>query len=86
MADLVLQKYDSFNAVYDMLLTLNEGVMSEPVLASALNLPPDIAQELVSFVLAEGFVRTDLSENSLRISLLGCDFLKEFEGMKKFLS
>lgn len=86
MADLVLEAYDRFVVLYDLVALVNDDVTGESALASAVHLSPDVVNELLSFMLAQGFVKTARSDSEFRITTLGSNFLQEFQGMRRFLS
>jgi len=86
MEHLVFDPYDRFNVMYDLLSLVNENVTTESAIVSAMQISPGIVQELVSFTLFQGFVKADRSDKKFRITTLGCDFLRQFRGMRKFLS
>ena len=81
MADLVLDAYDRFVVLYDMLALVNENVTGESA-----HLPPGVADRMLAFMLAQGFVKTAGSDSEFRVTTLGSNFLREFQGMRKFLS
>jgi predicted transcriptional regulator len=72
--------------LYDLVALVNDDVTSESALASAVHLSPNVVNELLAFVLAQGFVKTYRSDNDFKITELGANFLQEFQGMRKFLS
>jgi predicted transcriptional regulator len=84
MANLVLT-HDRFAVLYDLVALVNDGVGTKYELASAVQLPPDVVNELVSFILGQGYVKTR-SDSEFRITVLGSNFLREFRGMRRFLS
>ena len=86
MADLVLDAYDRFVVLYDMLALVNENVTGESALASSAHLSPGVAGQLLAFMLAQGFVKTAGSDSEFRVTTLGSNFLREFQSMRKFLS
>ncbi len=86
MSSMVLEKLYSFNVIYDFVSLVDEDVSTESSLALAMRLPLAIIGACVSFTMAEGLVRTDHSEMKFRTTALGRSFLREFQGMKKFLS
>jgi predicted transcriptional regulator len=86
MSDLILDAYDRFAVLYDLVALVNDGVASESALASAAHLSPKIVNELLSFMLEQGYVKTGRSDSEFRITALGSNFLQEFRGMRSFLS
>ena len=68
MAELVLEAYDRFVVLYDMLALIDEKVTGESAPASAVHLPPGVVNELLSFMLAQGFVKTVRSDSELRVT------------------
>lgn len=85
MADLVLA-CDRFAALYDMLVLMDENVTNESELASSAHLSTGAAGQMLAFMLAQGFVKTAGSDSEFRITTLGSNFLRDFRGMRKFLS
>jgi predicted transcriptional regulator len=86
MANLVLEACDRFVVLYDLVALVNDDVPTESALASAVHLSPDVVNELLSFMLAQGYVKTARSDNEFKITALGSSFLQEFRGMRRFLS
>jgi predicted transcriptional regulator len=86
MADLVLDAYDRFVVLYDTLALVNENVTGESALASSAHLSPGVAGRMLAFMLAQGFVKTAGSDSEFRVTALGSNFLREFQGTRKFLS
>lgn len=86
MSSMVLEKLYSFNVLYEFVSLVDEDVSTESSLALAMRLPPAIIGACVSFTMSEELVRTDHSEMKFRTTALGRSFLREFQGMKKFLS
>jgi predicted transcriptional regulator len=86
MAELILETYDRFVVLYDLVALIKDGVAEESVLASAVRLSSDIVGQMLSFMLAQGFVKTARSDSELKITALGSSFLEEFQGMRRFLS
>ena len=85
MADLVLA-YDRFAVLYDMLALMDENVTGESDLASSAHLSPGAAGQMLAFMLAQGFVKTAGSDSEFRTTTLGSNFLRDFQGMRNFLS
>jgi predicted transcriptional regulator len=85
MANLVLT-YDRFAVLYDLVSLVNDGAGSKYELASSVRLSPDVVNELLSFMLERGYVKTVRSDSDFRITVLGSNFLQEFQGMRRFLS
>ena len=85
MANLVLE-CDRFAVLYDLVALMNDGIGSEPVLASAVELQANVVSELLAFMLKHGYVKTARSDSEFRITALGSKFLDEFQGMRKFLA
>ena len=85
MADLILETYDRFSAMYDIISRLSEESMSESGLASELQLSDAIIQKMISIMLREGFLKAGLSDNGLRLTSQGFEFLEQFAGIRKFL-
>jgi len=65
---------------------MNDGIGSEPVLASAVELQANVVSELLALMLKHGYVETAGSDSEFRITALGLKFLYEFQGMRKFLA
>ena len=86
MTNLILEAYDRFVALYDLVALINDSVTEEPALASAMHLSPDIVSQVLSFVLAQGFVKTAGRDGEFRVTTLGSKFLQDFQGMRRFLS
>ena len=86
MADLLLETHDRFMTMYDALVLLNQNKQDESVIASYMHLSLSTAQQLLSFMLAQGFVKTAGSDTEFKITTLGSSFLHDFNGMRKFLS
>ena len=86
MTDLILEAYDRFAVLYDLVALIHDGVAEESALASAAHLSPDIVSQILSFMLAQRFVKTAGSDSEFKITALGSSFLQEFQGMRKFLS
>ena len=85
MANLVLT-YDRFAVLYDLVSLVNDGAGSKYELASSVQLSPDVVNELLSFMLERGYVKTVRGDSDFRITSLGSNFLQEFQGMRRFLS
>nr|AFK24886.1 hypothetical protein Josef01_05d18_38 [uncultured archaeon] len=87
MANLILEEAcDRFSVLYDLVALVNDDVASKSALASAVHLSHDVVDELLSFMLAQGYVKTTRNDSEFRITALGSNFLQEFQGMRKFLS
>jgi predicted transcriptional regulator len=85
MADLVLETYDRFVILYDLLALVKENATGES-LASVARLSPAAASQMLEFMLAQGFVRTVRSDSDFRITALGSAFLRDFKDTRRFLS
>lgn len=86
MENLLLETYDRFVVLYDLVALVNDGIASESLLASAVHLSPEVVNELLSFMLAQGFVKTIKSDSEFKTTVLGSNFLRDFGGMRRFLS
>lgn len=86
MADLILEAYDRFVALYDILALVDEKAAGESELVHALQLSPAIVSQMVAFLIMQGFVKTTGSDSEFGVTALGRNFLQEFEGMRRFLS
>ena len=85
MADLILDTHDHFSAMYDIISRLGEKSISDSELASELQLPVSLVQKMTSIMLREGFLKTGLSDNGLRLTSQGFEFLEQFAGIRKFV-
>jgi predicted transcriptional regulator len=85
MVNLVLT-YDRFAVLYDLVSLVNDGAGSKYELVSSVQLSPDVVNKLLSFMLEQGYVKTVRSDSDFRITVLGSNFLQEFQGMRRFLS
>jgi predicted transcriptional regulator len=85
MADLVLETYDRFVILYDLIALVKENETGES-LASATHLSPATVNQMLAFMLTQGFVKTVSSDSDFRITALGSTFLQDFKGMRRFLS
>lgn len=85
MADLILETYDRFSAMYDIISRLSEESLSESELASSLQLSTTIIQKMISLMLREGLLKTGIADNGLRLTSQGFAFLEEFAGLRKFV-
>jgi len=86
MTDLILEAHDRFIVLYDLVALINDDVADETALASAAHLSPDAISQMLSFMLAQGLVKTARSDSEFKITALGSSFLQEFQGMRRFLS
>ena len=86
MTDLVLETYDRFVVLYDLVELVGEGVAGESELSSSVNLSQGVVSQMAAFMLGQGYIRTARSDAELRITALGSNFLKEFQGMRRFLT
>jgi predicted transcriptional regulator len=86
MTDLLLEACDRIVVLYDLVALVNDDVTGKSALASAVHISPDVVSQMLSFMLAQGFVKTVRSDNEFRITALGSSFLQEFQGMRRFLS
>jgi predicted transcriptional regulator len=85
MADLVFKAYDMFVILYDLLALVKENTTSES-LTSAVRLSPSAVSQMMSLLLAQGFIKTARNDSEFRITALGSNFLRDFQGMRRFLS
>ena len=85
MADLLLDTYDRFAVLYDMLVLVNDRIAGS-ALAASVNLSPNTTDQLLTFLLAQGLIKTAGSDSDFKITTLGSNFLREFQGMRKFVS
>jgi predicted transcriptional regulator len=85
MADQILETYDRFVVLYDLIALVKENNTGES-LASAAHLSPGEINQMLEFMLAQGFVKTTGSDSDFRITALGSTFLQDFKGMRRFLS
>lgn len=86
MTDLVLEAYDKFSLLYDLVALVGEGTGGETALAASVRLSHDVVRRMLAFMLEQGYVKTARSDGELKITVLGSDFLRDYEGMRKFLS
>jgi predicted transcriptional regulator len=86
MTDLVLEAYDKFVVLYDLIALVDDDVNGELALASAVQLSPDVIGQMLAFMLAQGYVKTVRSDSEYRVTALGSKFLQELQGMRRFLS
>lgn len=87
MTDLVLEKtYDRFVVLYDLLALVQQENVTSESLAPAVHLSLGAVSQMLSFMLAQGFVKTVRSDSEFKITTLGSNFLRDFEGMRRFLS
>lgn len=86
MTDLVLESYDKFALLYDLVALVGEGTGGEAALASSAGLSRDIVSQMLAFALEQGYVKTARSDSEFKITVLGSDFLRDYAGMRKFLS
>jgi predicted transcriptional regulator len=86
MTDLILEVHDRFAVLYDLALLIEDGVAGEDTLASSTQLSRNVVRELLMFMLAQGYIKTIKSDSEFKITVLGSKFLRDFEGMRKFLS
>nr|AFK24834.1 hypothetical protein Josef01_02j05_45 [uncultured archaeon] len=88
MTDLVLKEetYDRFVVLYDLVGLVGEGIATESALASSARLSQDVVRQMLAFMLGQGYIRTTPSNGEFRITALGSDLLREFLGMRRFLS
>ena len=85
MADLMLESFDKFSAVYDIISLVSEKAMSEAELARSLQLSNSAVEKMVSFLICEGVLKMGGSGDDLRLTSQGFGFLEEFAGLRKFL-
>jgi predicted transcriptional regulator len=87
MSDLVFEEtYDRFVVLYDLVELVGEGIADESELALSANLSQGTIGQMTGFMLGQGYIRIGKSDSEFRITTLGSNFLKEFEGMRRFLS
>jgi predicted transcriptional regulator len=86
MTNLVLETCDRFITLYDLVALVGEGCSNESMLASSSHLSHAIVHRMLSFMIEEGYVKTARSDSEFKITVLGTNFLREYEGMRKFLS
>ncbi len=87
MTDLVLEEtYDRFVVLYDLLALVQQENATSESLAPAVHLSLGAVSQMLSFMLAQGFVKTVRSDSEFKITMLGSNFLRDFEGMRRFLS
>jgi predicted transcriptional regulator len=86
MTDLVLEAYDKFALLYDLVALVGEGTGSEPALAFTARLSRDVVGQMLAFMLEQGYVKSARSDGEFKLTVLGSDFLRDYEGMRKFLS
>ncbi len=86
MTDLILETHDKFVVFYDLAMLVEEGVATEDDLAKVTHLSRNVINELLAFMLAQGYVKTGMSDREFKITAHGSKFLKDFEGMRRFLS
>ncbi|HEX7032722.1 MAG TPA: winged helix-turn-helix domain-containing protein [Nitrososphaera sp.] len=86
MTDLILETHDKFVVFYDLAMLVEEGVASADDLASLTQLSSSAVNKMLEFMLAQGYIRTGMSDREFKITALGSQFLKEFEAMRRFLS
>jgi len=87
MADLLLDgTYDRFVVMYDIALLISEDIQSELAIVSAVHVSSGAVSQMVSFMIDQGYIKTAGSDSEFRITTLGSEFLKEFWGMRRFLS
>jgi hypothetical protein len=72
--------------MYDVLAFLNENVAGASAISPAVHLSSGTVRHLLSFMLRRGFVRTARSYSEFGITALCSAFLRDFQGMTKFLS
>ena len=85
MAELIMETYDKFSVMYDILSGLSEASLTELELASVLQVSPLVVHDMLSLMLAEHFLKIGSSENEFRLTSQGFDFLQEFAGLRKFV-
>ena len=86
MTDLVLETYDRFIALYDLVAILKQDVSGESALASSAQLSRTIVCQMLTFMLAQGYIKTVKNDSEYKVTVLGLNFLDDFKGMRKFLS
>lgn len=86
MTDLVLETHDRFAVLYDLALLVEDGVAGEDALASSSQLSRNLIGEMLAFMLAQGYIKTAHSDSEFKITMLGSKFLRDFEGMRRFIS
>jgi predicted transcriptional regulator len=85
MADLLLDTYDRFAVLYDLLILVHDRTAGS-ALAPSVNLSPNTTDQLLAFLLAQGLVKNAGSDTEFKITTLGSNFLRDFQGMRKFVS
>ena len=63
-----------------------EGTGGEAALASSAGFSRDAVRPVLAFMLAQGYAKTARSDSEFKITVLGSDFLRDYAGMRKFLS
>ena len=86
MTDLVLETYDRFVVLYDLLTILKQDVSGESALASSAHLPRSIISPMLAFMYAQGYIKTTKNDSQYKVTVLGLKFLDDFKGMRQFLS
>jgi predicted transcriptional regulator len=88
MANLLLDdSYDRFGVMYDIALLISEeNVKTESAIISAVHLTSAAVSQIISFMLNQGYIKTTKSDSEFRMTIAGLDFIKEFQGLRNFLS
>ena len=86
MTNLVLEACDRFAVLYDLVALVGEGVASESALSSSMNVSHIVVHQMLALMVEQGYVKTVRSDSEFKITVLGSDFLKDYEGMRGFLS
>ncbi len=86
MTDLILETHDKFVVLYDLVMLVGEGVAGEDDLALMTQLSRSVVREMLGFMLAQGYIKTGMSDREFKITALGSKFLMDFEGMRRFLA
>ena len=71
MTDLVLETYDRFVALYDLLAILKQDVRSESALTSSAQLSHNIISQMLAFMLAQGYIKAVKNDSEYKITVLG---------------
>jgi predicted transcriptional regulator len=85
MAELALEPFDRFSVMYDVISELTEKSQTGYELASKLGLSVGAVNQVVSFLLLEGFLKQGATGKDLRLTAQGFAFLQEFAGIRKFV-
>lgn len=86
MTDLLLETHDRFVVLYDLLELIKEGVTAEAALASSLRVSHKVISEILALIILQGYAKTAENNDEFQITMLGSKFLRDFKGMRGFLS